>query len=133
MAFRQRVGEVRVDLQREQIQRIETLRIDNRHIVGGTNGWASKVSACAPANIQCATFNHVSNWCQQPALAALFQQLESITAADNHDLSIFNRGNGIDNAMNTGDRNTQRSENRSRFLCVIIPGLRYASERDKHR
>ena len=71
--------------------------------------------------------------CQQPALAALFQQLESIPAADNHDLSIFNRGNGIDNAMNTGDRNTQRSENPSRFRCVIIPGLRYASERNKYR
>ena len=133
MAFRQRVGEVRVDLQREQIQRIETLRIDNRHIVGGTNGWASKVSACTPADIQRATFYYVGNGCQKPAYAAFFQQLESVAAADNHDLSIFNRGNGIDNAMNTGDRNTQRSENRSRFRCVIIPGLRYASERDKHR
>ena len=35
--------------------------------------------------------------------------------------------------MNTGDRNTQRSENFSRFGCVIIPGLRNASERNKHR
>lgn len=73
MVFRQRVGEVRVDLQREQIQRIEILRIDNRYIVGGTNSWVSKVSVCVLVNIQSVTFNYVSNWCQQFAFAVLFQ------------------------------------------------------------
>ncbi len=48
-----------------------------------------KVSACAPANIQRTTFNHVSG--ASSPRAALFQQLESIPAPDNHDLSIFTR------------------------------------------
>ena len=43
MPGRQRVGEVRVNLEREQPQRIKSLRIDNRHIVGGANGRAGEV------------------------------------------------------------------------------------------
>ena len=66
-------------------------------------------------------------------VSGFFKKDTTSTAADNHNFRIFNRGNGINNAMNTGDRNTQRSENRSRFRCVIIPGLRYARERNKYR
>ncbi len=73
VAFRQRVGEMWVNLQREQTQGIKTFWIDNRHVVGSADGLAGKVGTCAPADVQRTAFDDIHNRRQQSAFAAFFQ------------------------------------------------------------
>ena len=121
-----------VNLQREQTQRIKAFGIDNRHVVGGADGLAGKVGTRAPADVQRTAFDDIHDRRQQPALTTLFQQLEGIPAADNHQLGVFNGCNWIGNGMNTGNVNAHWRKDGCRFRRVLIPGLRHAGERNKH-
>ncbi len=79
---------------------------------------ASKVSACAPANIQRATFNHVVMGASSPRSRHCFSNWKVFRRRQSH-FPHFQSWQRDRQRYNTGDRNTQRSENRSRFRCVI--------------
>ncbi len=104
-----RVGKVRVNLQREQPQRVKTLRIDNRHIVGGADGRAGEICPALQPMYSAPRFT-TSTTGAKARVHGTLSAAESIASADNHHFSGGNRRHRVGDAVNTGDGNAKRGE-----------------------
>jgi hypothetical protein len=84
---KRRVDVVRIDLERDEAERVEATRIDDRHVVRGLDRRAGEIRAGAPAEIPgLAPAYACAHWLEQPARAALTQQLEGVSAADDDEI-----------------------------------------------
>ena len=79
---------VGIDLERHQIQGRKAVRLDDRHVVGGSDGGAGHVGAGTRSQVGHAGFDSLSNRRHEPALLQLGQEPKRIAAADEDSLGL---------------------------------------------
>src|SRR5688572_26642083 len=93
MARQRHADVVRVDLERQQPERLEATRVDDRHVVGGPDRRARQVGACTPAKIfGLPSGNPGTYYLNKGTLAAFLQELERIAAANDDQFAFFDIG-----------------------------------------
>ena len=112
---------MRIDLERHQVQGLETHGIDDRHIVGGHDRRTRHVGSGTPTDIRNPRPYPCSDLRQQAIVVQGTAQFPGIAPADHHPLRIANRCDGIGKAVNAFDANAQRGKDRrSERLIVVI-------------
>ncbi|MNI68068.1 hypothetical protein D3C73_1237400 [compost metagenome] len=129
---RMRVGVVRVDLERDQVQAVEAARVGDGHVVRGADGGARQVGTGAPAQIRRTRAHAALDHVQQALATQLPQQVERVAAPHDDDGGIFQRGHGVCCTMQAFNGQARVRQGRGHQCGVVVPAARDAGKRHKH-